>query len=73
MLAATSLAAVVAIAVLLSAVIVTGGLFVLGWYVFHNNLPMNKITCEMTARAIVVWRPLTYQAFFRSKYYVTIQ
>jgi len=29
--AATSLAAVVAIAILLSAVIVTGGLFVLGW------------------------------------------
>ena len=28
---ATSLAAVVAIAILLSAVIVTGGLFILGW------------------------------------------
>jgi len=36
-LAATSLAAVVAIAVLLSAVIVTGGLFVLGWYVFSQQ------------------------------------
>jgi len=33
---ATSLAAVVAIAILLSAVIVTGGLFILGWSVFSQ-------------------------------------